>query len=33
MVNVVIAFVLGIALGILACYAWQKGILKDAGVK
>jgi hypothetical protein len=31
--NVIIAFVLGGIIGILACYAWMKGFLKDAGVK
>jgi hypothetical protein len=29
----VIGFVLGAIIGVLACYAWQKGMLQDAGVK
>ena len=31
--NVIIAFVLGGVIGILACYAWQKGFVQEVGVK
>ena len=33
MVNVIVAFIIGAVIGVLACYSWQKGLLKEAGVK
>ena len=31
--GVIVSFVLGLIIGILATYSWQKGILKEAGIK
>ena len=33
MINMAVAFIIGAVLGILACYAWQKGFYKDVGGK
>lgn len=31
--SAIIGFLLGVIVGILACYAWQKGFLKEVGVQ
>lgn len=33
MIEFIFGIVVGVLIGALACYAWQKGVLKDAGIK
>lgn len=33
MVGNIVSFIIGAVIGILGCYSWQKGFIKDAGIK